>query len=65
MILARLIGRRWFAAPVKTEIISESHTIVDPLMFDSKDIFARAQNYFDNNSALNDIERSFKDFRRK
>jgi hypothetical protein len=43
----------------------ESHTLIDPLAFEKKDLVSRLQNWMADGAALNDIERSFKDFKRK
>lgn len=42
----------------------ESNIIIDPHFYERRDLVSRAQNYFANKSALNDIERSFRDFKR-
>lgn len=42
----------------------ESHIIIDPHFYERKDIVSRIQNHFANKSSLNDIERSFRDFKR-
>jgi hypothetical protein len=66
MILARTLGKRLFATPVRapsSEI--ESHMIIDPLAFNSSNLISKIQNKIANNSALNDVERSFRDFKRK
>ena len=66
MILARTLGKRWMAAPVRAPSSDvESHMIIDPLAFNNSSLISKIQNRFANNSALNDVERSFTDFKRK
>lgn len=64
MMLARKIGMRCFATPPKQPVDLESNTIVDPHFYENTNLVARIQNFFENRSALNDIERSFRDFKR-
>jgi hypothetical protein len=64
MFLARRFGRSLFATYSKV-VELESKTIVDPYFYENKSWIAKIQNFFINRSVLNDIERSFRDFKRK
>lgn len=66
MLCAKLLKLRRFASQVnKTIAEAESHMLVDPHFFEKKDIISKIQHWMTNNEALRDMERSFKDFKRK
>ena len=56
--------RSFASAGPNTSIQAESHMIIDPHFFERRDLVSRVQNYFINKSTLNDIERSFREFKR-
>jgi hypothetical protein len=66
MLLTRL-SRNWFTIHknVKPIIDIESQTIVDPSAYEDRNLISKFQNWMTNRSCLTDIERSFKDFKRK
>ena len=66
MLLTRL-SRNWFTLhkSVKPIIDIESQTIVDPSAYEDRSIVGRIQNWMNNKSCLNDLERSLKDVKRK
>jgi hypothetical protein len=64
MLLRQLVRCFSTAGPTQPAQ-AESQMIIDPHFFEHKDIVSRIQNHFTNKSTLNDIERSFRDFKRK
>lgn len=66
MLCAKLLRLRGFASKVNKVIAEqESHTLIDPHFFEKNDIISKVQQWMANNAALGDIERSFKEFKRK
>lgn len=65
--LARSVGLLWrnSTAKPKAVIQEESFTIVDPYFYNEPGIVPKVQNWFTNRETLNDVERSFRDFKRK
>lgn len=64
-MLLRQLVRCFSTAGPTMPTQTESQMIIDPHFFERRDLVSRIQNHFTNKSALNDIERSFRDFKRK
>jgi hypothetical protein len=64
MLYKRLLAMRFSTNSSNATSSVESHMIIDPHFYERKDIVSRIQNHFINKSTLNDIERSFRDFKR-